>query len=313
MLRHIFLSNSAERSKQWLSRILHSKKGIQMKWFGRRESSNVDDRRGMSGGGMVAGGGVLGVIVYVLYSLFSGTPIDPSQIPLDPQSTQTTLTPEQQAADDERAQFVKVVLADTEDVWNKIFAESGSDYADPTLVLYRGRAESACGTGTAASGPFYCPGDNRVYIDLSFHQELEERLNAPGDFAMAYVIAHEVGHHIQNLNGTAAKIGRLRQQLGEEEFNRYSVKMELQADFLAGVWAHHAQKLKDILEPGDIEEALNAANAIGDDRLQKQSTGTVVPDAFTHGTSAQRMYWFKKGFETGDINQGDTFNDPSLN
>lgn len=284
-----------------------------MKWTGRRESSNVDDRRGISGKGIAAGGGVVGIIMYVLYSLLSGNSIDPSQIPVNPQTSETSLSPEEKAADEERAKFVKVVLAETEDVWNKIFAENGEKYTEPTLVLFRDAVASGCGNASAASGPFYCPEDNKLYIDLSFYQEMQERLNAPGDFAMAYVVAHEVGHHIQKLNGTADKIGRLRQQMDETEYNRYSVKMELQADFLAGVWAHNEQKMKDILDPGDIEEALNAANAIGDDRLQKQTTGHVVPDAFTHGTSAQRVYWFKKGYETGDIKQGDTFNDPSLN
>ena len=205
-----------------------------------------------------------------------------------------------------------MVLAETEDVWNRLFAEAGNTYAEPTLVLFRGAVSSACGNASAASGPFYCPGDSKLYIDLSFYQDLQTRFNAPGDFAMAYVVAHEVGHHIQNLNGTASKVSRLRGQAGEAEANRYSVMMELQADFLAGVWAHHAQKMKNILDEGDIDEALNAANAIGDDRLQKQSTGEVVPDAFTHGTSAQRMYWFKKGYETGDVKQGNTFNDPGL-
>jgi len=284
-----------------------------MRWTGRRESSNVEDRRGLSGGGIAAGGGVLGVIIYVLYSLFSGNPVDPSQIPVNPGTSQTTLSPQEQAADEERAKFVKVVLAETEDVWNKIFSENGNQYTEPTLVLFRDAVASACGNASSASGPFYCPEDNKLYVDLSFYQELQDHFKAPGDFAMAYVVAHEVGHHIQNLNGTAEKISRLRQQLDETEFNRYSVKMELQADFLAGVWAHYEQKMKNILDPGDIEEALNAANSIGDDRLQKQSTGEVVPDAFTHGTSAQRVYWFKKGYETGDIKQGDTFNDPSLN
>ena len=180
------------------------------------------------------------------------------------------------------------------------------------MVLFRDGVSSACGNASSASGPFYCPGDNKLYIDLVFYQDLQNKLNAPGDFAMAYVVAHEVGHHIQNLNGTAAKVNRIRQQAGEVEANRYSVMMELQADFLAGVWANHAQKMKNILDEGDIDEALNAANAIGDDMLQKKSTGQVVPDAFTHGTSAQRMYWFKKGFQTGDIKQGDTFNAPDL-
>jgi len=283
-----------------------------MQWLGRRGSSNVEDRRGMSGGGIAAGGGILGIIIYVLYSFLGGN-ADPSQLPqLSPQAQQTTLTAEEQKADDERAEFVKVVLAETEDVWNKIFGENGTRYAEPTLVLFRGAVSSACGNASAASGPFYCPGDSKLYIDLSFYQELQDKFNAPGDFAMAYVVAHEVGHHIQNMNGTAAKINRIRQDAGEKEANRYSVMMELQADFLAGVWAHHTQKMKNILEAGDIDEALNAANAIGDDRLQKKSTGEVVPDAFTHGTSAQRMYWFKKGYQTGDIKQGDTFNDPAL-
>lgn len=287
-----------------------------MKWTGSRESTNVDDRRGLSGGKLAAGGGVAGVVIYLLYTLLSGGNIDPAQVQkqLSEQTNQSSqqLSPQEQAADDERAKFVKVVVAETEDVWKKIFAESGSQYAEPVLVLYRDAVASACGKASSASGPFYCPGDNKMYIDLSFYQELQDKLNAPGDFAMAYVIAHEVGHHIQNLMGTADKVNRLRQQLSETEFNRYSVMLELQADFYAGVWANHAQKMKNILDPGDIDEALNAANAIGDDRLQRQSTGQVMPDAFTHGTSAQRMYWFKKGYETGDIKQGDTFNDPSV-
>ena len=283
-----------------------------MLWKGRRGSTNVDDRRGISGGGIAAGGGVIGLIIYLVYSFLGGNP-DSSQIPQFPSSSpQTELSPEEKAADDERAEFVKVVLAETEDVWNKLYAEQGSDYREATLVLFRDGVQSACGSASAAMGPFYCPGDQQVYIDLSFYQDLQTRFNAPGDFAMAYVIAHEVGHHIQNLNGTAEKIASLRQRVSQSEYNRYSVKMELQADFLAGVWAHHAQKMKNILEPGDIEEALNAANAIGDDRLQKESQGRVVPDAFTHGTSEQRMYWFKKGYQTGDLSQGDTFNDPSL-
>ncbi|RYE15839.1 MAG: metalloprotease, partial [Sphingobacteriales bacterium] len=222
------------------------------------------------------------------------------------------LSPEQQKADDQRASVVKVVMADTEDVWNKIFSASGQRYQEPTLVLFRDGVESACGAASAASGPFYCPGDGKLYIDLSFYEDLQNKLNAPGDFPMAYVVAHEVGHHIQNLMGTAEKLNSLRQRLSEAEFNRYSVMMELQADFYAGLWAHHAQKMKNILDPDDIGEALNAASAIGDDRLQRQSTGRVVPDAFTHGTSAQRVAWFKKGFETGDFAQGDTFNDASL-
>ena len=278
-----------------------------MLWKGRRTSSNVDDRRGISGGGVAAGGGIVGLIIFLLYNFLGGGG-DTSNLPqLLPGQNQTEMSAEEKAADDERAEFVKVVMADTEDVWNTLFSNMGDDYREPTLVLFRDGVQSACGSANSAMGPFYCPGDSKVYIDLSFYQDLQTRFNAPGDFAMAYVVAHEVGHHIQNLNGTAAKVHRLRQQLTETEYNKYSVKLELQADFLAGVWAHHAQKMKGILEPGDIEEALNAANAIGDDRLQQESQGRVVPDAFTHGTSAQRMYWFKKGFETGDIRQGDTF------
>ncbi len=256
----------------------------------------------------------MGLIIFLVYTFMGGGGDGSSlQMPELPGAGQTEqMSPEEKAADDERAEFVSVVLAETEDVWNKIFAEQGADYEEPTLVLFRDAVQSACGSASAAMGPFYCPADKQVYIDLSFYRDLKERFNAPGDFAMAYVIAHEVGHHIQNLNGTAREMARIRQQVSETEYNRYSVKMELQADFFAGVWAHHTQKMKNILEAGDIEEALNAANAIGDDRLQRQSQGRVVPDAFTHGSSAQRMYWFKKGFETGDMNQGDTFNDPGL-
>lgn len=283
-----------------------------MQWLGRRGSSNVEDRRGISGGGLVTGGGILGVIIYFVYTFLSGGDIDPSQIPqVNPQANRTELSAEEKKADDQRADFVKVVLADTEDVWNKLLKESGQQYQEPTLVLFRDVVQSACGNASAASGPFYCPGDGKLYIDLSFYEEMQTKLKAPGDFAMAYVVAHEVGHHIQNLNGTAEKIAQLRQRASETEANRYSVMMELQADFLAGVWAHYEQKMK-FLDKGDIEEALNAANAIGDDRLQKRSTGVVVPDAFTHGTSAQRVYWFKKGFETGDIKQGNTFAEGGL-
>jgi hypothetical protein len=284
-----------------------------MKWLGGRESSNVEDRRGISGGHVAAGGGIVGLIIYLIYSFIGGTGQAPQMPQLPGQTQSTQQSPEQKAADDQQAKFVKVVLADTEDVWAKLFAEEGKTYVDPTLVLFRDQVESACGLANSAVGPFYCPGDQKLYLDLAFCQELQDRFKAPGDFAVAYVIAHEVGHHIQNLNGISAKMAQLRSQVGKTEYNKYSVKLELQADFLAGVWAHHANKMKNILEPGDIEEALKAANAIGDDRLQKQATGTVVPDAFTHGTSAQRVYWFKKGFETGDVKQGDTFNDPSLN
>jgi len=282
-----------------------------MLWKGRRGSSNVDDRRGISGGGIAAGGGIIGVIIYLVYTFLGGGGDSSTIPPVLPGNTSTEITAEEKAADDERAEFVKVVLADTEDVWNKLFAEQGKDYPEPTLVLFRDAVQSACGNANAAMGPFYCPTDQQLYIDLSFYEDLQKKLNAPGDFAMAYVVAHEVGHHIQNLNGTADKISRLRRQVSETEYNRYSVKLELQADFLAGIWAHYAQQ-KNILESGDIEEAINAANAIGDDRLQKRSQGYVVPDAFTHGTSEQRMYWFKKGYQTGDLGQGDTFNSADL-
>ena len=278
-----------------------------MRWQGRRESGNVEDRRGNSRGGLIAGGGIGGIVIALLIYFLGG---DPSQVMNMQQSApQQQLSPEQQAAEDEAAGFVKVVLAETEDVWNKVFSDMGQQYREPTLVLFTGLVESACGNASSASGPFYCPADEKVYIDLSFYDELQHKLNAPGDFAMAYVVAHEVGHHIQKITGISDKVQRMRSQVSETEYNKLSVKLELQADFLAGVWAHHTQKLQNIIEPGDIEEALNAANAIGDDRLQKQAQGYVVPDAFTHGTSAQRMYWFKRGFESGDIRQGDTFNE----
>jgi len=283
-----------------------------MKWLGGRESGNVEDRRGISAGGVAIGGGVIGIIIYLINVFMGG---DASQIPQLPQQSpqqEQQMTAEEKAADDERASFVKVTLGYTEDVWKDLFENAGKTYKEPVLVLFRNSVESACGLAGSASGPFYCSGDQKVYIDLSFYQELQTRFKAPGDFAMAYVIAHEVGHHVQNLLGTTEKMANLRSRSNAERSNRVSVMMELQADFYAGVWANHAQKMKDILEAGDIDEALNAANAIGDDRLQKESQGYVVPESFTHGTSQQRMYWFKKGFETGDMNQGDTFNDPSL-
>ena len=283
-----------------------------MLWQGRRESSNVEDRRGISGGGMAAGGGILGVIGFVIYLLMGGNPSDAPQSPLS-STQQREMTPEEKAADDQRAQFVKVVLADTEDIWTKLFSDMGRQYPEPTLVLFRDGVQSACGNASSATGPFYCPGDSKLYIDLSFYQELQDRFKSPGDFAMAYVVAHEVGHHVQNLLGISDKVDRARSRLSEPEYNKLSVKLELQADFFAGVWAHYDQQMKHVLDAGDIDEALSAANAVGDDRLQKESQGYVVPDAFTHGTSAERMYWFKKGYTTGDINQGDTFNDPNLN
>jgi predicted metalloprotease len=282
-----------------------------MQWQGRRESSNVDDRRGITGGQVAVGGGVIGVIFLLVNFLLGGG--DVSQLEeLQPQPPQQEMTAEQKAADDKEASFVKVVLADTEDVWTKIFGDMGRSYSKPTLVLFRGATTSGCGNASSASGPFYCPADQDVYIDLSFAEDLNQRFNASGDFAMAYVVAHEVGHHVQNLLGISQKVERIRQQGNETQYNKYSVRLELQADFYAGMWAHYDQKMKNVIVPNDIDEALNAANAIGDDRLQREATGTVMPDAFTHGTSAQRMYWFKKGYETGDMNQGDTFSATDL-
>ena len=299
-----------------------------MKWKGRRKSTNVDDRRGMSSSRSSNGGRnagilklllslilklittkkglvIIAVVIGILY--FTGT--NPLQL-LTGGSNQITKTTNYKgsAKENELAEFSTVVLADTEDIWNKILP----NYREPTLVLFTNSVSSACGAASSATGPFYCPSDEKLYIDLSFFQEMSTRLNAPGDFAQAYVIAHEVGHHIQNLMGKTDKMQQLRGKISKTEYNKLSVKLELQADFLAGVWAHHSQKMNQIMEKGDLEEALNAANAIGDDRLQKQSSGRVVPDSFTHGTSAQRMRWFKKGFETGDISQGDTFNASSL-
>lgn len=277
-----------------------------MKWLGGRESGNVDDRRGSGGGGLAVGGGIGTVIIAVIYLLLGGNPSDVVNQVIQQPSSQSTAP--RSEAEEKLASFTKVVLGYTEQVWDSIYRADGKQYQHPTLVLFTEQTQSGCGFASAATGPFYCPPDEKVYIDLSFFQELSEKFNAPGEFAMAYVIAHEVGHHLQQLNGTSNKVQQLRSTLSETEYNKMSVKLELQADFLAGVWAHHANKLQQILEPGDLEAALNAANAIGDDRLQKQSKGYVVPDAFTHGTSRQRMYWFKKGFETGDPSQGNTFN-----
>ena len=277
-----------------------------MRWLGRQQSGNVEDRRGMGGGGKIAIGGGAGIIVLIISLLLGQNPLDY----INPGGESSQIQQQTQPSSEEenkKAEFVGVVLKDTEDVWNKLFQERGETYQQPKLVLFSGVYESGCGTASATMGPFYCPEDGKVYIDLSFYDDLQSRFGAPGDFAMAYVVAHEVGHHVQDLWGISDKVHAARQRLSEEEYNKLSVKLELQADFLAGVWAHHDQELNNMLEPGDIEEALTAANAIGDDRLQKQSQGYVVPDAFTHGTSAQRMYWFKKGFDTGDIEQGDTF------
>lgn len=279
-----------------------------MLWQGRRESGNVDDRRGVSGGGIAAGGGILGVIALIVNMLLGG---DTSQIQLPGGGGNQPATQQEQQVDEQRSHFVKVVLAETEDVWSDYFSKRGQTYTKPTLVMFRNSTQSACGGASAASGPFYCPGDQEVYIDLSFYDELEKRFGAAGDGSMAYVVAHEIGHHIQKLMGITDKVDRLRQRLSEEEFNKYSVKLELQADFLAGVWAHYDQQ-RGVWESKDAQSALSAANAIGDDKLQKQAQGYVVPESFTHGTSQQRMYWFNKGYQTGDINQGDTFNSSDL-
>jgi len=278
-----------------------------MRWKGREQSSHVEDRRGMSGRKMVAGGTVGTLVLLLLVWLLGG---DPSQVmsSLSPENESVELpAAEQGPFADELAQFAAVVLKDTEDVWRILFKEQGMNYSEPVLVLYSGSVQSACGFSSSATGPFYCPADEKLYIDLEFMQSLQQRLSAQGDFAMAYIIAHEVGHHVQNLLGTTDKLHRLRQQLSETEYNPYSVKLELQADFLAGVWAHHAQRTKNILEPGDIEEAIRASGAVGDDRIQMQQQGYVVPDAFTHGTSEQRMEWFTRGYESGELADGDTF------
>jgi uncharacterized protein len=279
-----------------------------MRTENQRESKNVEDRRGLSKGA-VAGGG-LGVIVLALIVMFMGG--DPGEVLNRMQEGSGSAASTQESVDSPEAQeskrFVSVVLANTEDVWRKILPEqAGVSYQDPVLVLFTGLVSSACGRASASTGPFYCPADDKLYIDLSFFDELRTRFGAPGDFAQAYVIAHEVGHHVQKLLGTADKVHRQRARLNEGDFNRLSVRLELQADFYAGVWAHHAQQMRDVLEEGDLDEALRAANAIGDDRLQKQGQGYVVPDSFTHGTSDQRVRWFRKGFQSGDMRQGDTF------
>ena len=300
-----------------------------MKWKGNRKSSNVEDRRGTSSGGssggMLSGGMaklliplvlklvtskkgliIVGVILAVMY--FTGN--NPLQLLSGGSNNQvqTSTTYKGTAKENELADFSATILANTEDIWNQIIP----NYREPTLVIFSGSVNSACGSASSSTGPFYCPGDETLYIDLSFFQEMEQKLNAPGDFAQAYVIAHEVGHHIQNITGINRKVQSMRGKVSQTQYNKYSVMLELQADFYAGVWAHHSQRINKMMEKGDLEEALNAAHAIGDDRLQKNSTGRVVPDSFTHGTSAQRMRWFKKGFDTGDVNQGDTFNARSL-
>jgi hypothetical protein len=279
-----------------------------MQWMGRRESSNVEDRRGISGGGLAVGGGVIGVIFILAKFLLGGGDLnDLSQLVQQSPQQQTEMSTDEKAAQEKEAAFVKVVLADTEDVWTKLFNDMGRTYTDPTLVLFSGTTTSGCGNASAETGPFYCPADQDLYIDLSFAQQLSDQFGATGQFAMAYVVAHEVGHHVQDLLGVTAKMEQLQQQLSQTEYNKYSVRLELQADFYAGIWAHYDQKMKNVINSEDIKEALDAANAIGDDRLQKEYQGTVTPDSFTHGTSAERMYWFKKGYETGDLKQGNTF------
>ncbi len=279
-----------------------------MKLGGERESSNVEDRRGMGGGRIAIGGGIGGLAILLIATLLG---VDPSQLlnsgsgggPAPGAQTQQQ-GPQQE---DEMKQFVRHVLGSTETTWEDIFRKNGSTYRKPILVLFTQQVQSACGTAGASVGPFYCPGDEKVYIDLSFYDELRSRFRAPGDFAQAYVIAHEVGHHVQKLIGTSDKVTAMQQRASEAQGNRLSVMLELQADCYAGVWGYYAQQ-RGVIETGDLEEALNAASAIGDDRLQKESQGYVVPDSFTHGSSEQRVRWFRQGFDTGDMRRCDTFN-----
>jgi len=282
-----------------------------MKWQGRRQSGNLDDRRGMgSKGKLVAGGGVIALIVIALqfFGGETGQQLAPIVEQLGGSQSQQTEQRELTAQEKEVGNFVATVLADTEDVWNQIFAKNNlGDYAEPTMVLFTDAVSTACGNASSASGPFYCPADQDLYMDLAFFDELKTRFGAQGgDFAIAYVTAHEIGHHVQTLLGTSQKVRQLQQRQSKADANKLSVALELQADFYAGIWAHHNQ---DYLEEGDIEEALSAANAVGDDAIQKRMQGDVVPDSFTHGTSEQRMKWFTRGFKTGDINQGDTFSE----
>jgi len=280
-----------------------------MKWQGRRQSDNVEDRRSISGGGKaIIGGGVIGIIVLLLnvFGGETGQQIAPILEQMQGgQGQQTETAAPLSKEDEEMGNYVRTLLAYNEDTWTKIFAEHGMTYEKPKLVLFKGAVQTACGGASSASGPFYCPGDRKVYMDLDFFEELKTKFGAKGgDFAIAYVIAHEIGHHIQTLMGTSSKMRQMQQGKSEAEANKLSVALELQADFYAGVWAHDNQKDLDV---GDIDEALSAANAVGDDAIQSKMQGHVVPDSFTHGTSEQRVYWFKKGFKTGDINQGNTF------
>lgn len=280
-----------------------------MRWRGGRRSGNIEDRRGAKSSGGLVGGGI-GTIAIILIAWYFG--VDPTPLLDGMQSTggaSSTGTPAsaEDLKNDPLADMIAVVMGDTEDVWNAIFAEQGLRYQEPTLVLFTGATRSACGVGQAAMGPFYCPADQKAYIDLSFYEDMRTRFKAPGDFAQAYVIAHEVGHHVQNLLGVSAKVREMQQSVSKAEANALSVRLELQADCLAGVWANRADKARNILESGDVEEALNAASAIGDDRLQKQSQGRVVPESFTHGSSAQRQRWFRTGLAGGDPDACDTF------
>lgn len=285
-----------------------------MRWLNTRMSDNVEDRRG-SGGGMRnlgIGGGIGGIIIIVLALLLKQ---DPQQIMQQVQQGTGGTEQSEKVTErsDEMSKFAATMMANTEDVWQKLFTNMNKTYTDPKMVIFTEASQSGCGFAQSAMGPFYCPADQKVYLDLSFFNEMQQRFNVSGDFAQAYVIAHEVGHHVQNLLGISDKVQAMRQRVSEKEYNKLSVKLELQADFFAGIWAYYAQKMNFVqLDPGDIEEALNAANAVGDDKLQQAGQGHVVPDAFTHGTSAQRMRWFKKGFDTGDLSQGDTFNATDL-
>jgi predicted metalloprotease len=298
-----------------------AQKDRHMRWQGNRESDNVEDVRddssAGSGPGISFGGRGIGlgsVAIALVASYFLGVnPLTVLNLLSGGQGGQITTghqvpaQPRAKPANDEQTRFVRTVLADTEDVWHTLFQQAGGQYQDPKLVLFRGAVSTACGQGQAATGPFYCPGDRKVYIDLDFYDVLRDRLGAPGDFAQAYVIAHEVGHHVQNLLGTSAKVDAMRQRLSQTQFNALSVRLELQADCYAGVWAYHAQKARQIIEAGDIDEALNAASQIGDDTLQRNASGHVSPESFTHGTSQQRVSWFKRGIESGDMQQCNTF------
>jgi predicted metalloprotease len=281
-----------------------------MKWIGRRQSDNMEDRRGMSGGKVALGGGVIGIII-LLINVFGGENAQQLAPVLQQlqQGQQTEQTKQELSpAEKELGEFASTILADTEDVWKKIFEENGMTYENPKMVLFTSNVETGCGSATAASGPFYCPADRKVYMDLAFFEELKTRFGAQGgDFAIAYVIAHEVGHHVQNLLGTSDKMRKMQEGVSEAEANKLSVALELQADFYAGLWTHYDQNMNNVLDAGDIEEALSAANAVGDDAIQSKMQGHVVPDSFTHGTSQQRMFWFNKGYKSGDIKQGDTF------